>query len=105
MKTKKHSTGQQGSCGQVLSRRGLKQEHCLIYHAKTERVWYNCKPANSWPFTLIRRVLIREATKRLIVTLEELQRSKAQVGEFINIIKNDMCDRTLPIPLNTPSQW
>lgn len=55
-------------------------EHGTVYHLKTERVWHNCKPTKTRLPELTgqtRRVLIREAAQRPMVTLEELQISCA----------------------------
>lgn len=48
-----------------------------------ERLWYNCKPIIT-RLSMLRRELIRKATKRLRVSFGELQRSTAQVGKSVH---------------------
>lgn len=48
-----------------------------------ERVWYNCKPIIT-RLSMLRRELIRKATKRLRVSLGELQRFTARVGKSVH---------------------
>ena len=60
-------------------------EHCSIHQLKMERVWHNYQDmAVHLTDKPGRRALIREAAKRPLITLEELQRSTAQVGESVH---------------------
>ena len=49
-----------------------------------ERIWHNSKSTKRRLTDRARRTLIREATKRPMVTQEELERSTTQVGESVN---------------------
>lgn len=59
-----------------------------------------CKPTRTWQSTCWVKTLLRKATKRFMVTLEELQKYNAQVGNLLTAIcdtcqKPDLAERKL----------